>query len=170
MSIDVRHGDLVSLDEGILVHGCNCMGKMNSGIAKSIRAKWPATWSAYERRHQTCELQLGDVIFVGNPTPVGGAGVRSHLHEVSNQLPSNIIVANAMTQFYYGRDKRVVYVDYDAVFAAFARIRLLARFGLTVNFPMIGCGLGNGQWQAVAEAIEAAMGTENRLVLWEMPT
>ena len=75
-----------------------------------------------------------------------------------------------MTQFDYGRDKGTVYVDYDAVFAAFARVSLIARdTGLTVHFPLIGCGLANGDWNEVSLAIKTAMPKDAQMVLWKLP-
>jgi O-acetyl-ADP-ribose deacetylase (regulator of RNase III) len=167
--IETKFGDMLSATEGILVHGCNCHGIMGSGIAHLVREKWPDVHQAYRNRHIQSGLQLGDVIFVGS-SQAPAVISQKYLHAMTNQLPASLIVANAMTQFTCGSDKNVVYVDYDAVFAAFARINLLARdSGLTVNFPLIGCGLGNGQWKEVASAIEASMAPAVKLVLWKLP-
>ena len=167
--IETKFGDMLAATEGILVHGCNCQGIMGSGIARLVREKWPDVHQAYRNRHIQSGLQLGEVIFVGS-SQAPAVITQKYLHAVTAQLPTSLIVANAMTQFTCGSDKNMVYVDYDAVFAAFARINLLARdSGLTVNFPLIGCGLGNGQWKEVASAIEAAMAPAVKLVLWKLP-
>lgn len=167
--IKIKTGDILDLTEGILVHGCNCQGAMGSGIARQIRNKWPAVYSIYKERHQIDGLRLGDVIFVAS-FDERRQNVCRHLHKVSSHLPANVIVANAMTQFYYGTDPDVCYVDYQAVAASFARIALLARdSGLAVNFPLIGCGLANGHWEKVAALIEMVTPPSIELVLWKLP-
>lgn len=161
--IEVKTGDILSVKEGIIVHGCNCQGKMNSGIAKLIRAKWPAVYEAYIKRHEQSGLQLGDIVAVGHRKT-------RHVHAESLQIPGQLIVVNAMTQLNYGRDKNIVYVDYEAVFLAFAKINVIAsNTGLTVHFPLIGCGLGNGDWDAVSLAIQTAMPKDAPMVLWKLP-
>lgn len=169
LQIEIKTGDILDLTEGILVHGCNCQGVMGSGIAGHIRKKWPSVFEAYHDRHQASGLQLGDVIFVANTDKRQTQTIHRHLHRVTNELPTNLIVANAMTQFDYGRDKDTVYVDYAAVSAAFSRVAMLARdSGLTVNFPLIGCGLANGHWEQVAAAIAAVTPVQVNLVLWKL--
>jgi O-acetyl-ADP-ribose deacetylase (regulator of RNase III) len=161
--IEIKTGDILSVAEAILVHGCNCQGKMNSGIAKQIRTKWPAVYEAYYERHEKTGLQLGDIVAVGREKA-------RHIHAASDQLPKNLVVVNAMTQFFYGQDKNTLYVDYEAVFSAFARVSLIARdTGLPVHFPLIGCGLANGKWEEVSMAIRAAMPKGTKLTLWKLP-
>jgi hypothetical protein len=54
-------------------------------------------------------------------------------------------ICNAITQEFYGRDKNVVYVDYDAVEKSLTQV---AHYALTstldVHLPFIGAGLANG--------------------------
>jgi O-acetyl-ADP-ribose deacetylase (regulator of RNase III) len=172
--IEVITGDILSLREGILVHGCNCQGVMGGGIAKLIRDNWPGVYSAYKSKHFKSGLQLGDVQPVCNlqRNSFNSQNPKAIWHALNNadDLPPELIVVNAMTQFDYGRVKDAVYVDYDAVFAAFARINMLARdSGLAVNFPLIGCGLANGKWEWVSNAIERAMDPGTKLLLWKLP-
>lgn len=167
--IEVKTGDMLSVTEGIIVHGCNCQGAMGGGIARLIRAKWPDVFAVYDYQFKQVGLHLGDVVLLGGSDFMTNPDINQSLNGTSHQLPPGLIVANAMTQYNYGGDKSIVYVDYDGVFAAFARIKMIARLGLTVNFPLIGCGLANGQWDEVAQAIERAMGPDIKLVLWKLP-
>lgn len=158
MSISTRKGNLLTLDAGILVHGCNCHGVMGGGIAKLIRDKWPSVYKAYKDHQKAVGLRLGDVNFVASSS-FGGTPMEKHVHALSQELPAGVIVANAMTQQDFGGNPDVVYVSYDAISAAFSRIALVARSaGLAVHFPLIGCGLANGKWDAVAPRIETALG------------
>lgn len=168
--MNIKEGNILSLQEGILVHGCNCRGVMGAGIAKQIRDKWGDVYSAYSVHRAQCSLRLGDVVSVGSRGFFSDKAVARHLHNVSGQLPEKLIVVNAMTQFDYGSDRNVQYVDYDAIFAAFARIRLLARdSGMTVHFPQIGCGLANGNWDKVSQLIQEALGPDVTSQLWLLP-
>ena len=138
-----------------------------SGIARQIRNKCPDVYSIYSHNHNYAGLHLGDVIFVGGSSISTDGGIDGQLHGISNQLPLDLIAANAMTQYRYGRDPNTVYVDYDAVAACFARINMLSRNGFTVNFPLIGCGLANGDLEDVAQAIESVMPSDAKLILWK---
>lgn len=173
-------GDLLSNTEGILVQGCNCQGKMGAGIAAVIRKKYPHVFDRYEQLHAHAGLQLGTVQFVHNPTDwvEDDSLVLQHLskRDATVQLPERLIVANAMTQYTYGSDPDVVYVDYDAVFSAFSRIRMVARDSarkeeLTVRFPLIGAGLANGEWHIIQEAIADGLGEYlfDAAELWLLP-
>jgi O-acetyl-ADP-ribose deacetylase (regulator of RNase III) len=149
--IKTNTGDMLAVQKGILVHGCNCMAVMGSGIAKSIRSKWPQVYMDYIRRDANEELQLGSVVFTN--------------------IAQDLIVASALTQFDCGNDPERVYVDYDAITATFAQIKILAKeTHLAVHFPLIGCGLANGKWEEVAPKIEAALGPDIEANLWLLPT
>lgn len=139
-------GDLLAVPRGILVHGCNARGVMGSGIARSIREQFPLAYEDYLTRHKKFGLRLGDVIL----TRIG-----DERH-----------IASAITQESYGRDPAVRYVSYDAIEQSFKVIALWAHsLKLPIHFPLIGCGLANGEWPEVARRIERAA-PEAGLHLW----
>lgn len=165
--IKTHKGDILQLKEGILVHGCNCQGVMGGGIAKLIRDKWLPVYDAYRQHHARTVLRLGDTVNVGHQRWQQERAVSRHLHALTPVLPEKLILVNAMSQHSYGREPGKVYVDYDAIGAAFSRVKLIARdSGLAVHFPLIGCGLANGRWQEVAEQIERALGSDIEANLW----
>ena len=43
------NADLLESDCNFICHQVNCMGKMGSGIAKQIRARWPEVYENYSR-------------------------------------------------------------------------------------------------------------------------
>ena len=47
MSIVFKNGDMFSSTANILCHQVNCMGRMGSGIAKTVREKFPNVYEAY---------------------------------------------------------------------------------------------------------------------------
>lgn len=163
-------GNILSVQEGIIVHGCNCRGVMGAGIARQIRDKWPDVYSAYSSHRAKAGLRLGDVVAVGGKGLFERKAAARHLNTVSHQLPDGLIVVNAMTQYDFGNDKTVVYADAEAIYAAFARIRVIARdSGLPVHFPQIGCGLANGKWEHVAPIIRNALGKSVDATVWTLP-
>jgi O-acetyl-ADP-ribose deacetylase (regulator of RNase III) len=168
--MNIQKGDLLSVTNGIIVHGCNCQGVMGSGVAKAIRDKWPDVYDSYVTYHKSSgNLFLGDVVTV---SPYSLEDLDKHVNYYTGDLPENTIVVNAMTQYNYGRDPNVIYVDYDAVEACFARVRLLARdSNLPVHFPMIGAGLGNGDWNEIVSRIKKGLGDEHfeKATLWVLP-
>lgn len=157
--IEVRHGDLLALERGIIVHGCNAQGRMGSGVALAIRNKWPEVYERYcdwHARSGSGELQLGSLQLV----PVA-------FDEANPQAPSRV-VANAITQRFYGNDGRR-YVDYEAISRVFGKLAQWSqKLGLPLHFPLIGCGLAGGEWSEVSARIEAAAPNVEK-VLWLLP-
>lgn len=144
----IHYGDLVEeihpfLDTpNILVHGTNCLGYMNSGIAKQIRDTYPGVFDVYKDQQKHVGLVLGEI-------------------SVFNQ--GTLYVVNANTQQYcrgyvhpYGTMEQYdkVFVDYDAVRECFEYVRGLAKkHGAVVHYPKIGAGLANGDWDIIQEII-----------------
>ena len=42
--IEYVRGDLLNVRDGLILHGVNCQRKMNAGIAKQIREKYPEVY------------------------------------------------------------------------------------------------------------------------------
>jgi O-acetyl-ADP-ribose deacetylase (regulator of RNase III) len=140
-------GDILSVEKGIIVHGCNAQGKMRSGIAKAIREKYPQVYEDYKAHEKKRGLQLGDAIYT--------------------VINNDLVIVSAITQEFYGYDKETVYVDYDAIEQAFLSIGLVASLKkLDVHVPLIGCGLANGKWSEVKPRIEGAFHQGEGLHLW----
>lgn len=148
--IQTKYGDLLE-SKGMICHGCNSRGVMGSGVALQIRNKWPHVYEEYRNAlisYQNLGLDpMGKVIMVG--------------------VGSDAVVANIITQRNYGRDKNKVYVDYDAVIKGFKTLNhhLKAR-PLTVNFPLIGCGLAGGDWRIISDIIDEELDDKLEKILW----
>lgn len=173
--MEIMSGDILSLKHGILVQGCNCQGAMGSGLAKQVLGRYPGVAQRYKARHAEFGLQLGDVQYVWNPKlletrPAAG---RAHLRRQDHclDLPPELVIANAMTQEFYGKEEGVRYVSYPAIFSVFARVRMLAMAtGLPVAFPLIGAGLAKGEWPRIQAAIEAGLREQYKTAqLWLQP-
>ncbi|WP_222946255.1 macro domain-containing protein [Paraburkholderia sp. UCT31] len=135
------------------MHGCNAQGVMGSGLADVVKRKYPAAFKAYRAQYLAKGLRVGDIVPVVISRDSAGAA---------------LIVVNAITQKFYGRDPNVVYVDYDGLESCFVKVRALAEeHKLTdIHFPLIGCGLANGKWPAVSARIVRALGDGVTKHLW----
>lgn len=155
-----KTGDLLDVTEGVIVHGCNAQGVMGSGVAHLIRNKYPKAFEIYmdqNARHIAAGL---------NSTPLG---INSYY------AAGQLIIVNAITQEFYGRDPKVVYVNYEAVFDCFTALNSHLDIyqdanmkTASINFPLIGCGLANGDWNIVAEIIDQTISDEHEKILWTL--
>lgn len=127
--------DILTVEQGIIVHCCNAQGKMNSGIAKAIREKWPQVFNEYLKfldRHQ--DKALGDVNIV----------------EI---VPKRLYVANLIGQKYYGYDGKR-YVSYGAWETALPILKEENYFNLPVYFPfLVGSCRAGGNFVIIRELI-----------------
>jgi len=151
-NININNGDmLANVTGGIIVHGCNAQGVMGSGIALSIKNKWPEVFNAYRKKFLDSGLILGEVIYV--------------------KVAENLIVANAITQeFYKGNTSYadIRYTSYDAVDKAFADINKYSqRTNLPIHYPLIGAVRGGGNWDIISKIISCNV--EDESYLWVYP-
>lgn len=148
--ITTRIGNLLDAT-GIIVHGCNSHGIMGSGVANQIKYKWPEVYEHYNHRYLSQGLPMGSINYV--------------------RVDPKVLVVNAITQKDYGKTDKL-YVSYDAIEAAFIRINDLmmkeAQYKIpkVVSFPLIGCGLANGDWDIVSKIIDTALDDSISKVLW----
>ena len=132
MTIKEIKGNILDTPASVIVHGCNAQGKMNSGVAKLIRQKYPKTYEEYMNHYNMYGLKLGEVI------PV--------------QCEQKWIV-NAITQKYYGNGGKR-YVDYTAIRSCLKRVKVLFYGYKSIATVRLGCGLGGGDWDIVKKIIQ----------------
>lgn len=139
MSLQVKHGDVfAAVQPGqILAHGCNMQGVMGSGVAKIVKERYWKAWQAYYMAHRLNMLALGKVQFA--------------------KVDNDIVVANCITQEYYGRDPAYRYVSYQAVEFCMERVAEMARHTESaVHLPFIGGGRANGDRNKLLPIFESA--------------
>lgn len=127
-------GDLLKSNLKVILHGCNCQGVMGSGIAAQIRNRWPNVYEVYRLKYETMGLELGTII------PVRTLDGR--------------MVVNCMTQDNFGRTGEQ-FVDYDAIDKCMASVNDSAPNWdvVEIGMPMIGAGLGGGDWAVIEDII-----------------
>jgi len=145
--ITTVNGNLLNVKSGVIVHGCNAQGIMEGGVAWQIRNKWPHVYEQYGL-HCKHGVRLGQVIY--------------------SVIETDLIVANAITQDKCdGSVPRQV--DYEAVAQAMEAINEDLINGVIVGpvvFPMIGAGIGGGNWNIVSTIIDESISDDYQKVLF----
>ena len=135
--------NIIFAEENIIAHGCNCQGKMGSGVAKAIRARWPVAYQHYiDKAASMHGLKLGtaQIVMVDTVQPK--------------------FVANCLTQEYYGYDGKA-YASLEAIVSSLKEVAEFAsRYNYSVALPPIGCGLGGLLWSEVGPIIEKIFGDQ----------
>lgn len=169
--IVTHQGNLLeNVKTGIIVHGCNSRGVMGSGFAKAIKALYPDAYTEYK------ELCDGETHY----------GLRTLGKISTTPINEDLYVISAITQKDFGRENKC-YVDYEAIEECFQHICKTVyeiaeyrafRLGQvqnivtyhevlpSVNFPLIGAGLGGGDWQIISEIIDRTLPEPISKNLW----
>lgn len=142
-------GNLLESNCDYICHQVNCMGKMNSGIAKQIREKWPIVYKNYMEKYNilngVSSALLGDIQIVG-------------LWEDYYTTDFHQSVINMFSQEHYGYDGRR-YTSYDAFWNCLNLIKQTVPKGKIIGFPKkIGCDRGGANWPVILEMITEVLG------------
>lgn len=139
MSLNIKFGNMLSVESGLIIHGCNTHGVMGSGIALQVKERWPECFSIYSsfcKENPNKDSLLGQVIPYAVPD-------------------TSLIIANAITQKDFGNDRNKKYVSYEAIAKTFSIIAEAAHFTkVPIHYPLIGAGLGGGDWAIISDIIE----------------
>jgi O-acetyl-ADP-ribose deacetylase (regulator of RNase III) len=128
----------------IIIHCCNDLGYWNAGFVKALSKRWSQPERAYRLwargQDQALPFALGNVQFV----PVA----------------TDLFVANIIGQSGIAKD-RFAYpppIRYDAIRKALQTVREFAlEHNASIHMPRMGAGLGGGNWQLIAEIIQAEL-------------
>ena len=149
--MQTRSGDLIALAKAgefdVIVHGCNCQCAMDAGIAKQIKAEFPAAYAADCATPKSAE-KLGQI---------STAQIDCNGHALT--------VVNAYTHAHWHGSG--VLADYDAIRLAMRRIKTQFS-GRRIAYPKIGAGLARGDWARIARIIDEELaGETHTLVLYQ---
>lgn len=147
-------GDLLESDCDYICHQVNCQGKMNSGIAKSIREKWPIVYQEYMMKYFNSlpELLLGDIQFININTPEADEHAQ--------------FIINMFAQEHYGYDGRR-YTSYDAFWNCINLIKEAVPKGSKIGFPgFIGCVRGGANWNIIYEMINEVLSKDYEVYIY----
>lgn len=137
----IFNGDLLQRTTGFIIHGCNMLGVMGSGVARGVKTLHPRAFEVYIEQLTSGDAQLGDISVA--------------------QIHPELYIVNALTQPKYGGGMQV---SYDAISKAFKQLQVFAdtvdplkRLG--VAFPLIGAGRGGGDWAEIQPRILNSLGS-----------
>jgi O-acetyl-ADP-ribose deacetylase (regulator of RNase III) len=151
MSIETRYADLLSVEDGLLVHGCNAQGVMGAGLALALRTRYPKIYNDYLHLLRARETA----------SPLG--------HVVFTCCTPTLTIASGVTQEHYGRQKTTQYTSYAALKKVFETVNTYALAQPTppeICFGKIGAGLGNGKWEDIVNIIQTTMHPSLTLALY----
>jgi O-acetyl-ADP-ribose deacetylase (regulator of RNase III) len=144
--IKTIEGDILKINRGVIVHGCNAQQVMGSGIALQIKEQFPAAYMQYLRM----PMILGQI----------------SIHLVNREK----FIVNLISQNLYGRDGKR-FVNYEAIAEGFERVR--SYFSpirdLPICFPAIGAGLGGGDWEIISTIIDRTIPDDYEKILYVLP-
>ena len=149
-------GNLLDSDCDYICHQVNCQGRMGSGIAKSIRDKWPIVYDSYRAKYEHAYWDAVSIYGGENASPSKIAElIIGDIQIVA--IGDGRSVINMFAQSNYGYDGNR-YTSYDAFADCLARIKIEVPKGSKIGFPYkIGCGLGGADWRVIHAMIEAAL-------------
>lgn len=133
--------DITLETEGLIVSGCNLSGANGSGLAGSLKAKWPVVFERYMAIYNKWKAEDGDIF--------------SNLGKIDviSIEDGKLYVANGFTQKYYGYDGQR-YADPDAIRAVLdASFAFCLAYNLPLKTVKIGCDRGGLSWENEVEPI-----------------
>ena len=145
--ITFHNGNILDSGADIICHQVNCQGKMNSGVAKAIREKWPEVYDRYRVKYEY------EVDLLGTIQPV--------------IINAHKAVINMFAQYNYGYDGRR-YTSYDAFWSCLGEIKRTINPGLRIAFPArIGCVRGGANWNVILTMIKEVLGADYNVEIWD---
>lgn len=137
--------DLTTSDADYICHQVNCQGKMNSGVAKAIREKWPIVYTTYWNTFLSESNLLGKILLVD---------INDYKPYTRSKQP---VIINMFAQEGYGYDGKR-YTSYDAFWSCLGHILEVVPKGSKIAFPYkIGCDRGGANWDIVYVMIAAVL-------------
>lgn len=139
MEIKNIDGILLDTDAELILHQVNCQGKMNSGVAKAIREKWPIVFEEYHK------LFYKDFFVVK-------LGICQTVSVNDTQK-----VINMFSQDNYGYDGKM-YTSYDAINTCLGKVKdYCVKNGYTkIALPYkMCCCRGGANWDVIMAMIKA---------------
>lgn len=163
MDIRMMTGDATSITEGFLMHGVNCQGVMGSGIALTIKTKFPKAFEEYKSLCDENKTHTGMLLGTAQIVPVGGG----------------LYIVNGFTQDFYGKtpDTYLGQATPEAIFSCLENLSFSVSNNATIapelkriHMPKIG-GVRGGldfdtQVMPVIEKV-AAVYPNITYVIWE---
>lgn len=126
----------IGTGKNLIIHCCNDIGAMGSGVAKALFDKWPIVKSEYVKWNKSGKnFELGNIQAL--------------------KVEENIAVINMIGQRDIKPINGIPPVRYGALRKACKKVAEIAsKYNATVNVPyLLGCDLAGGDWSIVEEIL-----------------
>ena len=163
--ITYQKGDLLITNDEYILHGVNCRGVMNAGVAKAIREKWPVVYCKYKELLKQFEIdRMRDELHISH---VSHLLTRFQIVEINDPRNRPTHVINLFTQSNYGRNGK--FVSYDALDEGLEdlAVELRKRKVKSISIPKIGAGFGGGNWKIIEQIIDQRL-HDFYVTVWEL--
>ena len=166
MSMHFIKGNLLEANLDYYCHQVNCQGRMGSGIAKSIKEKWPSVYDEYMKK---CRDREDEIYHMCGGLENGIDWSETLLGDIQLvHVDENKNVINMFAQQYYGYDGKR-YTSYDGFWSCLGKIREQVPFGSKIGFPdCIGCGLGGANWEVIRTMIWEALSKDYDVYIYKL--
>ena len=159
-------GDLLQTKYKYICHQVNCQGKMNSGVAKAIRERWPKVFEKYKEWQMSYEAWAH-----------AHADTWDGQSDLMRAMLGNVLkvdvnpeqsVLNLAAQLGYGYDGKR-YTSYDAFWMCLGEIKQTIPQGSSIAFPdHIGCCRGGANWNVILSMIDAVLGEDYEVHIYRL--
>ena len=154
MPVRVIDGNLFDSKAKYICHQVNCQGKMGSGVARTVREKFPKVFEEYKKM---CDSSTDRSELLGCVQLV-----RCRAWE------NEVFICNLFSQDRYGYDGKR-YTNYDAFVNCMRGLQQRVPKGETIAMPyQIGCSLGGGSWDVIYGIIKGWLGDDYNVELWRL--
>lgn len=163
--IDIIKGNLLDSNCDYICHQVNCMGKMNSGVAKAIREKWPVVFEEYK---ELCESwhAWAHIHYLQDPEQYAINAMLGMAQLIPISETQTVI--NLFGQGFYGYDG-MRYTSYDAFWMCLGEIKDKVPKGSKIAFPYnIGCCRGGANWEVIYAMIVAVLNEDYDIYFYRL--
>lgn len=161
MEIKNIDGNLLDTDAELILHQVNCMGAMNSGVAKAIREKWKVVYLEY--------LALVNSSVYGSEKSINREKLLGCIQPVEVNEKQKVV--NLFAQLSYGYDGKQ-YTNYDAIRKC---LRNVSRYCNDNNVKTIAlpwhmsCDRGGGDWDVLMDIIKEELSDNDITIeIWKL--
>lgn len=167
MSMHYEIGNLLDSNCSIICHQVNCQGKMNSGIAKAIKEKWPIVFERYEEWYMSCKIWARINMDEINNLNINATDIMLGNIQIV-PVPEGKTIINMAAQDNFGYDGRR-YTSYDAFWSCLGKIKNAVPKGSTIGFPdHIGSCRGGANWNIIKTMIEEVLSKDYEVYIYKL--
>ena len=164
--MDFLVGDLLESDVQVIVHQVNCMGVMGSGIASSIRKKYPEVYEEYKKSLELLDCFSGCLLV---PTHDGKkvANIFSQYFYKDCATLDEMLSVESWKQPIFSTNR---FTNYEALSRGLYTLKDKLQGNETIGFPWgLGSVRGGGSWEVVQGIInEVFQDTNHKIEIWKL--